>query len=506
EKQWHAGEKSARAQVDNFLKERGLTLDAITAQTLSKKLDDIERIDRMIANAEARRHVVLREIDRRRPAVAARLRAAADGLIASADAETALGVPRLSGELERTCAQWELYAQATLDGEPWDLTIDTRDDTAQPTPRPDLRRMNRPLGPIAVYAASNFPFAFSVAGTDTAAAIAAGCPVIVKAHEGHPATSAATAAVLAEAFAESGTPSAVFDVVYGFDAGVALITHPAVKAAAFTGSQSGGRALFDAASRRDEPIPFYGELGSLNPAVLTRSALAKRGGEIAAEYAASFALGSGQFCTKPGLLLLPAGHGLSDPIAAAVRQTKPHPLLHQGIADGFAASVARLANHPGVETVVAPMTGNGDGFAVEAGLFAITAEALLPRPDELFTECFGPVSVLVSYADDAELADVLAALPGGLTGSVHIGDDTDPQAAQVIDRLSRRCGRVIVNQWPTGVAVTWGMQHGGPWPATTMPTHTSVGQASLRRFVRPVAFQNVPQPLLPEALRDGNPW
>lgn len=440
-------------------------------------------------------------------AIAAGLRAQSDSIVSIADAETALGAARLTGELERTCVQWELYAEAMRAGELWDITMDSADPDASPAPRPDLRRMNYAIGPVAVYAASNFPLAFSVAGTDTAAAMAVGCPVVAKAHEGHPGTTALVAGIVAQSLAETDAPTGVFGVVYGFEAGVGLVSHPVIKAAAFTGSQAGGRALCDAAAARPEPIPFYGELGSLNPVVVTRQAVAQRGEEIAAGYAASFTQGSGQFCTKPGLLLLPRDHGLETAIADAVRGAALHPLLHQRVHDGFAAAVATLSQHPEVTTLVAASIPDSPGFAVSgAGLFATTTAALLADRDVLLAECFGPASLLATYRDDAELDEVMAGLPGGLTGAVHIGGDRDPQGARILAGLAPRCGRVIVDQWPTGVAVTWAQQHGGPWPAATISTHTSVGQAAMRRFLRPVAYQNVPQSLLPEALWDGNPW
>ena len=433
--------------------------------------------------------------------IAHALRADADELVATANRETALGVPRLTGELERTAVQWEQYGRAMLDGELWNVTIDHADPDAAPAPRPDLRKMNTPVGPIAVYAAGNFPFAFSVAGTDTASALVVGCPVVVKAHEGHPGTSARVAAILRRVLTDAGHPDVV-SVVHGFAAGRRLITHPAITAAAFTGSVAGGRALAGDAARRIEPIPFYGELGSLNPAIVTPAAWAERRDEIVTGFTGSFTLGSGQFCTKPGLLVVPEGD--LSALTAAVTTAPTHPLLYRRIVTGFTAATERLAETDGVTTLVEPVP--GDGYATTAGLYVVDAAHLDARSATLLDECFGPVSLVVTYRDTDELRRVLDRLPGGLTGSVHIGGDEDPDAPGVLRALASRNGRVVVDQWPTGVSVTWAMHHGGPWPASTNPGHTSVGPDAARRFLRPVAYQNTPAFLLPAALRDDNPW
>ncbi|MET7950133.1 aldehyde dehydrogenase (NADP(+)) [Micromonospora sp. NPDC005324] len=436
---------------------------------------------------------------------AARLRDAADALDASAaevvalaDTETHLGPTRLTGELARTTGQLRLFADAVEEGSFLDVTIDRADPAAMPVPRPDVRRMMRPLGPVAVFAASNFPLAFSVAGGDTASALAAGCPVVVKAHEGHPRLSDLVGRVLADVL-----PPGAVTVVHGRAAGRELVIDPAVRAVGFTGSEAGGRALFDLATRRPDPIPFYGELGSVNPVVVTPTAVAVRGAAVAAAYVASYTLGLGQFCTKPGLLFLPAGHGLESALVDAVRAVAAGPLLGEWIRGGFDEAVAALAAVPGVRSLVAPTAGTG--ITATPALLAMPAAHFLAEPAAA-RECFGPASLVVEYADRAELLAALNAVPGALTATVHTEPDRDSELVRaVLDVVSERAGRVVVNGWPTGVAVTWAMHHGGPWPATTASLHTSVGAAAIRRFLRPVAYQDVPAELLPEALHDANP-
>jgi acyl-CoA reductase-like NAD-dependent aldehyde dehydrogenase len=440
-------------------------------------------------------------------AVAEALRAEQDTLVALADAETALGAGRLAGEVTRTCVQLEMFADAVLEGSIFEVVIDLPDPDALPAPRPDLRRMLVPLGPVAVFSASNFPFAFSVAGGDTASALAAGCPVVVKAHPSHPALSEHVGRLVAGALAKAGAPDGVFAVVFGTEAGRALVQHPAVTAAGFTGSLQGGRALFDLANSRPDPIPFYGELGALNPVVVSPGALAQRADEIVAGFVGSYTLGSGQFCTKPGLLFLPAGHGLDGRLAEAVAAATIGPLLNARIQAAFQRTTDNFAGVAGVRRVTpAAETGPQVGaYAVAPALLAVPADQLVAHP-ELLEEAFGPASLLVEYASTEELLAALERVPGSLTAGLH----ADPAGeagltATLLERLSARAGRVVFGGWPTGVAVTWAMHHGGPWPATTAPLHTSVGVTAVRRFQRPVAYQNVPEPALPAALRDANP-
>jgi acyl-CoA reductase-like NAD-dependent aldehyde dehydrogenase len=439
-------------------------------------------------------------------ATAAALESARDEIVALADAETGLGATRLGGELTRTRVQLELFAEVVLEGSFLEAVIDLPDPVALPAPRPDLRRMLLPLGPVAVFSASNFPLAFSVAGGDTASALAAGCPVVVKAHSGHPGLSVLCGRIVAGALAAAGAPDGTFAVLHGTDAGRALVQHPAITAAGFTGSLAGGRALFDLASARPDPIPFYGELGSLNPAVITPGAIAARGAEVVKGFVASFTLGAGQFCTKPGLLFLPKGHGLDDALAEAVREASVGPLLNRRIHSAYGETAATLAGAPGVREVVAPSDVEGPGWRVAPVLLAVGAADLVSRADTLLEECFGPAALVIEYGSAGELAAALDTLPGSLTATLHADPDTEGEfVQQLLDRFAGRAGRVIWDGWPTGVAVTWAMHHGGPWPATTNALHTSVGATSIRRWLRPVTYQGVPDQFLPEALRDANP-
>lgn len=408
---------------------------------------------------------------------------AAPDLISLADTETALGSEPLAAELTRTTNQLRLLAIEVL----------RPDFTAPRFEQDTFARMLAPLGPVAVYAASNFPFALSVAGSDTAAALAAGCPVVVKAHPGHPLTSRLTGEIFSGALREAGAPTGAFAVVHGMDAGVALIRDPHIRAAAFTGSQAGGRALFDAAAARPDPIPFYGELGSVNPVFVTRSAVRARGEEIAQGYATSLTRYNGQLCTSPGLLLLPEGHGLTPSLKAALGDVQPSPMLNQRILDGYRAGIERLSRS------------SANLLAVPDGpqLFTVSAAEFRARP-ELAEECFGPAGLIVEYASEEEALELARDLNGSLTATLHaqesdLGDEAFARA--LLPVLTRRAGRVVWNGWPTGVAVNRTMHHGGPWPATTGALFTSIGTESVRRFQVPVVYQGVPEGLLPEPLR-----
>ncbi|MBN3928514.1 aldehyde dehydrogenase (NADP(+)) [Streptomyces verrucosisporus] len=443
-------------------------------------------------------------------AAAEELEAARGEIVATADAETALGEVRLNGELGRTTYQLRAFADEVADGAYLDVVIDHADASLAP-PRPDLRRYKIPLGVVAVYAASNFPLAFSVPGGDTASALAAGCPVVVKAHPDHPATSELCAAALRRAAVRAGLSEDVVRVVHGFDAGVELVRHPLVAAAGFTGSIRGGRALFDAAAARPVPIPFHGELGSLNPVVVTEAAAKERAEEIGGGLAGSMTLGSGQFCTKPGLVLAPegeAGDRLLKALAESVAGAARGPLLDTRMREAFLAGVRARAE---LEDVTAPVAAaGGEEQSVGAGFLAVPAERLVgsERHALLLEECFGPVTVVARYRDAGEVSAVLAKLPGNLTATLHIAEEEAGQeggaAARLLGELTALAGRVLVNGWPTGVAVAPAQHHGGPYPATTS-TSTSVGATAVERWLRPVAYQDTPPALLPEELRDDNP-
>jgi NADP-dependent aldehyde dehydrogenase len=435
--------------------------------------------------------------------VADRLDAVADELVPLAMEETHLAQGRLSGELTRTTFQLRLFALLLEEGSQLGVTIDHPDPAWPPGPRPDLRRLLVPLGPVVVFAASNFPFAFSVAGGDTASAWAAGCPVVLKAHPGHPRLSARTGEVVLDALDAWGAPPGTFTVIYGEEAGQAAVTAPEIRAGAFTGSLAGGRALFDLASSRSTPIPFYAEMGSLNPVFVTAGAMQARGDEILAGYVESFTLSAGQFCTKPGLLFLPSATMDDGRLSDALDHHRAGaPLLNEHIHRGYVGQLQRLRRHPGVRTVV----GDDESLGAEPTptLLATTVPEILAGRDQLLVECFGPTSVVVGYADDGELLAGAEAFGGQLTATVH-GEENDTVIPALVAILARRAGRVLWNGWPTGVSVTWAMEHGGPYPATTAPLHTSVGTAAILRFLRPVSFQSLPDHFLPAALRDANP-
>ena len=432
-------------------------------------------------------------------AVADALDAAAGELVPLADEESHLGTPRLTGELARTTSQLRLFAAAILEGSYLEATIDHPDPTTIP-PRPDLRRMLRPLGPVAVFGASNFPFAFSVAGGDTASALAAGCPVIVKGHPAHPRLSRRTAEVVAAALSAAGAPDGFFGHVEGVETGVALVQHPAVRAVGFTGSLHGGRALFDLAVGRPDPIPFYGELSAVNPVLITRAAVDARADELAAGLAASFTLGAGQFCTNPGVVFAPAGSGFADRVAAAVGEAPAVPMLTDGIAAAFARGVAALAAHADV-SVAAGEVAQQPGWGAAVVLSTTTA-AVLADPSALFAECFGPSTLVVEYDSVDDALAAIRAVGGSLTATVHA--EPGEELGDILAVLTEIAGRVLFAGWPTGVAVSWAQQHGGPWPATTS-IHTSVGVTALRRFLRPVAYQDAPEVALPAELRESNP-
>ncbi len=431
-------------------------------------------------------------------AVADALDAAADRLIPIAEAETRLPEARLRGELQRTSFQLRLLAEAAAGGDHLDVRVDHA-DPAWPmgAPRPDLRRSAVPLGPVIVFGASNFPFAFSVAGGDTAAALAAACPVIVKAHEGHPELSDTTAEVVTTALREAGAPDGLFALIHEPATARAVLTHPDVKAAAFTGSISGGRALFDLAQARPEPIPFYGELGSVNPVFVTEQAAADRAQEIVEGFLGSFTMGAGQFCTKPGVLLAPAE---SDVVRLLVEAALPDavPLLNDRIAEGHRRSRDELTAQPEV-SVLAAAPESADPSA--PALLTTTADDLVKNIETLFTECFGPTALVATYRDERELLEVARAIDGQLTATL-VAEPDDEIVPRLMTALARKAGRLLWNQWPTGVSVTHAQQHGGPYPASTAPGTTSVGTAAIERFVRPVAWQGFPDQLLPDELRE----
>lgn len=446
-------------------------------------------------------------------AIAAGLEQDSAALVEIAGRETHLGAPRLEGELKRTVFQLRLFAAEILQGEHFDATIDHADPAWGMGPRPDLRRYNVPLGVVGVFGASNFPFAFSVMGGDSASALAAGCAVVHKAHDGHRELAVRTAQTVTAALDTVGAPSGLFALVTGRQAAEALVDHPLVKAIGFTGSTAGGRALLNRAAARPEPIPFFGELGGINAVFVTRNAWAARREEILTGYAGSFTLGMGQFCTKPGLLFVPAGTSAETSegtsagenadvrgiLAAALAGFTPAQLLSERLHQGYTDAVRRLQGTRGVELLV-----EGDFAAAPAPtVLHTTADAVRKDPEILRQEMFGPASLVVEYGDESELAGLAGLLEGQLTTTLQAEEDDD--VAGLAARLTDISGRVLWNGWPTGVTVSYAQHHGGPYPATTSAT-TSVGTAAIRRFLRPVAYQSFPAARLPEPIRDGNPW
>lgn len=441
-------------------------------------------------------------------AIASRLESGAGEIVAAADRETGLGQVRLQGEMVRTVGQFRLFASICSEGSYLEPVIDHPRPEAVP-PAPDLRRRLVPLGPVAVFGASNFPLAFSAPGGDTASAFAAGCPVVFKAHPSHPETSELATAAIRAGLDAAGAPEAMFQLVHGHEAAVgrALVLHPAIRAVAFTGSLRGGRALFDLGSGRPDPIPVYAEMGSVNPLFVTSGALDARLSAIAEGFFNSITLGTGQFCTKPGLAFLPdteAGRRWIDEVAERARTAAPGCLLNEMTQTLLASKVGEVRAVPGVELVATADFAGGPGFRYPATVLAVDAEAFRASP-ELAEELFGPVAMVVRYRAASELLDLARRLPGSLTATVHAEVGEAASIAELVSFLERRAGRLIWNGFPTGVAVTHAMVHAGPYPATTPPYATSVGSAAVGRFLRPVAYQGFPEELLPPEVRDDNP-
>jgi NADP-dependent aldehyde dehydrogenase len=445
-------------------------------------------------------------------AIAQGLEAAAESLVSTADRETHLGAGRLRGELVRTCWQLRSYSDAALAGHFLDVRIDTADPSRKPAPRPDIRKMMVPLGPVVVFGSSNFPFAYSTAGGDTACALAAGCPVIVKAHPAHAETSEAVAGVILSAAAKCSLPKGVFTHIHGaaFETGKALVTHPLVKAVGFTGSTSGGKALFDLAAQRKEPIPVFSEMGSVNPVFLLPGKLEGSAKEVAAQYAASITQSVGQFCTNPGLLIGIKGASLQTfraELGTLLAKIPPAPMLNPGIARAYTEKRQKALDQKNVQTIVG---GNPQSTGINPPnegvptLAATSAEAFLANP-LLHEEVFGPYSLLVECADASEMLAVALQMEGQLTSTLIATEEDWTANQDLVEAVEQHCGRLILNGVPTGVEVVTAMQHGGPYPATTDSRFTSVGADGIRRFTRPLCYQNLPDHLLPEAVQDSNP-
>jgi NADP-dependent aldehyde dehydrogenase len=446
---------------------------------------------------------------------AAFLRRIADGLDAHreelaerAHLETALPMPRLLGEVGRTSGQLRLFAGVVEEGSWVNARIDPALPDRQPLPRPDIRSMLRPLGPAVVFGASNFPLAFSVAGGDTASALAAGCPVIVKAHPAHPGTSELAAQIIADAVAAEGLPSGVFSLLFdvGVEVGAALVKHSLIRAVAFTGSLRGGRALVDLAAARPDPIPCFTEMSSGNPVFVLPGALRRGPAALAASLFGSFTLGAGQFCTKPGIVLVPESSETAsfvDELGKLVDEAQPYTLLTSGIAREYGrATQARAAKAPLAAKAAEP---NPEHVCtVNAQLFTAKLDEFLSQ-SSLADEIFGPDTLLVRCSNAQDYLLAARALDGHLTATV-LGDEDDLAAnRELIQILEQKAGRLIFNGFPTGVEVCHAMVHGGPYPSTSDPRFTSVGSLAIYRFARPVCFQGFPDAMLPEELQDANP-
>jgi alpha-ketoglutaric semialdehyde dehydrogenase len=429
-----------------------------------------------------------------------------DEVVERAHLETGLPVARLQGEHGRTTGQLRMFAAELRLGAHQEIRIDHAQPDRAPAPAPDIRQRQIPLGPVAVFGASNFPLAFSTAGGDTASALAAGCPVIVKAHNAHPGTAELVGQAVSRAVAECALPAGTFSLLFGSGntVGQELAAHPAIKAIAFTGSQAAGTALMQTAAARREPIPVYAEMSSINPVVVLPAAIRADAVSLAEGFVGSLTLGSGQFCTNPGLVFIPEGaEDFTMRAEAAVSAANGQTMLTPSIARSYRDGVAALHQH-GVQEVAVGAPGNTSNAPAPA-LFRTSVRHFIQTP-ELQEEVFGSAGLLVEYADARELCDALESLQGQLTATVHAASEDADTVEDVLPILERKAGRILFNGWPTGVEVNHTMVHGGPFPATSDPRTTSVGSLAIYRFQRPVSYQNFPSNHLPAAIRDENPW
>ncbi|MEX5257981.1 aldehyde dehydrogenase (NADP(+)) [Kocuria arenosa] len=434
-------------------------------------------------------------------AIATALENHAEELMPLAQADTHLDTGRLQGELKRSVFQLRLFADEILRGEHLGATIDHEDPSWGMGPRPDLRRVSVPLGVVGVFGASNFPFAFSVIGGDSASALAAGCAVVHKIHDGHRTLALRTGEIVTEALENAGAPAGLFSTVTGLPAAEALVDHPLVQAIGFTGSVRGGRALFDRACARPVPIPFFGELGSMNPVFVTEKAWSTRRDDILTGYTNASTMGMGQFCTKPGLMFVPEFdvEEVTEVLRGAIGAKELAPLLNPRLREGFDAALFSVCGLSSVDVLVA----GDDAEAPHPTVLISTAQAVREDPTVLEEEMFGPATVMIQYRSQDELEELASLLGGQLTSTIQA--EADEQLTGLVNVLREKSGRVLWNGWPTGVTVSYAQFHGGPYPATTSAT-TSVGTAAIGRFMRPVAYQTFPDAQLPPALQEANPW
>jgi alpha-ketoglutaric semialdehyde dehydrogenase len=430
-----------------------------------------------------------------------------EDLISRCMAETGLPRARVESERARTVGQLRLFAAVVRDGSFLEARIDPGLPDRKPSPRPDLRLMKAPLGPVAVFGASNFPLAFSVAGGDTSSALAAGCPVIVKAHSAHPGTSELVGLAVQRAVRACDLPEGVFSLMYdsGNDISQALVAHPKIRAVGFTGSRSGGIAFMKIAAGRNQPIPVYAEMSSINPVILFPVALARRGAAIGRAFVSSLTLGAGQFCTGPGLILAEQGNGLEEFIRGATDALSGMPaatMLTDSIRKSYCAAVEQRTACPGVELLAKGLPASGR--AAQSFVFSTDAKTFLASV-YLQDEIFGAASLVVRCSDQDELAKVVQSLEGQLTIAIHIDPEDYDSARKMLPALEGLAGRILVNGFSTGVEVAHAMVHGGPYPATSDGRSTSVGSLAIERFLRPICYQDTPDDLLPQTLRDQNP-
>ncbi len=440
--------------------------------------------------------------------IAAKIESIAEEVIERAAQETALPKGRLQAETARTCGQLRLFAQVAEEGSWVNARIDHGDPDRKPAPKPDIRSMLRPLGPVVVFGASNFPLAFSVAGGDTASALAGGNTVIVKAHAAHPGTSELVGRAVQESVRECGLPEGVFSLLFGSGSqvGTALMKHPLVKAGGFTGSRTAGRILMDVAASRPEPIPFYAEMSSTNPVFILPGALRERAENIAAGLHTSFTLGAGQFCTKPGMVFLPQGSD-ADTFMGKLRQlvaeSAPFHLLTKVIHSSYDSAIAQRKKDGGVQVVAEGPQASTAGFTVHSALFETNAKSFLGS--NLDEEIFGPTTLLVQHSSRDQVLQIARELEGHLTATIHGTEQDLRDFADLIAVLEVKVGRLIFNGFPTGVEVTHAMVHGGPYPATSDGRSTSVGSQAIFRFARLVCYQSFPDSALPDELKESNP-
>jgi NADP-dependent aldehyde dehydrogenase len=461
--------------------------------TLDRQVRDAHAAWLQIRNWESAKIVALLE------SIADALDSAKGELVPVAMEETNLPEARLTGEVGRTTGQLRLMARAVEDRTYLDITIDHADASLTP-PRPDLRLKTTSLGVVGVFGASNFPFAFGVAGGDTVAALAAGCAVVIKVNPGHPRVSRMVGEIMVAAALKVGAPAGLISLVEDFDSGLALVEHPLTAAIAFTGSTHGGRALFDVANRRENPIPFYGELGGLNPVFVTRSAASEKAKETAEGFLGSITMGAGQFCTKPGFLIVDGASAISVELSSLVAAAPAQKLLNSNIVKSHDKNRDEIAQVPGMRLVAQ----NTDGGDTNVSIYTISGKDFLGAGESARREVFGPTAVIVDCSDSDELLRVAESFSGTLTSGIHAIENDPMDLSALVSLLERISGRIVWNQWPTGLAVTWAMHHGGPYPASTNPLFTSVGAKAILRFRRPITYQNFPQRYLSPVLQDGS--